>query len=140
LLPFSQILYLLKEMMIGYDVLIDKFGTFSPSENMVIVTRALQWKVWINEDFFKNAKEEDKNCEIGVREFIYCLILLAEKHCASTSQSKLFFNDVKESTYGNSCGFVKVLEKMKEFALANKIFQVNKVILPLDHSSKISRE
>jgi hypothetical protein len=31
MLPFSQILYLLKEMMIGYDVLIDKFGTFSPS-------------------------------------------------------------------------------------------------------------
>ena len=37
MLPFSQILYLLKEMMIGYDVLIDKFGTFSPSEGMVAV-------------------------------------------------------------------------------------------------------
>ena len=64
-------------MMIGYDILIDKFGTFSPSEHMVVVTQALQWKVWINEDFFKNSKEEDKSCEIGVKEFIYCLILLA---------------------------------------------------------------
>jgi hypothetical protein len=57
-LPFSQILYLLKEMMIGYDVLIDKFGTFSPSEEMVAVSRGGQWKVWINEDFVKNNKNE----------------------------------------------------------------------------------
>jgi hypothetical protein len=109
MLPFSQILYLLKEMMIGYDVLIDKFGTFNPSESMVAVSMNLQWKMWINQDFFKNTKEDEKPAEIGEREFIYCLIVLAEKHCAVTSQSKTFFNDIKEYTYSKNCGFVKIL-------------------------------
>lgn len=30
LLPFPQVLYLLKEMMIGYEVLVDIFGIFEP--------------------------------------------------------------------------------------------------------------
>lgn len=65
-LPFSQILYLLKEMMIGYDVLIDKFGIFSPSEGMVAVNGGCQWRVWVNEDFTKNGRSED-TIEIGER-------------------------------------------------------------------------
>ena len=59
LLPFSQILYLLKEMMIGYDALIDIFGLFSPDEEMVGVNGGNQWKVWINRDFYSNSKESD---------------------------------------------------------------------------------
>ena len=31
-LPFTQIIYLLKEMMIGYDVLLDIFGAFEPND------------------------------------------------------------------------------------------------------------
>jgi hypothetical protein len=50
LLPFSQIIYLLKEMMIGYDVLIDIFGFFDPSDRMVVVNGNDQWRVWIHED------------------------------------------------------------------------------------------
>lgn len=122
-------------MMIGYHVLIDKFGTFTPSENMVVVSHTYQWKVWINQDFFQNCKQDDKSAEIGVREFIYCLILMAEKHCICTSQSKLFFNDIKESTYGNCC-FVKILDKIKDFAQTNKILQINKVTFPFEHSAK----
>lgn len=48
LLPFSQIIYLLKEMMIGYDALLDIFGNFGPTEQMVSVGVNNQWKVWIN--------------------------------------------------------------------------------------------
>lgn len=56
MLPLSQIIYLLKEMMIGYDTLVDIFGMFGPTEQMVAVSNNSQWKVWINEDFFKNTK------------------------------------------------------------------------------------
>lgn len=56
MLPLSQIIYLLKEMMIGYDTLVDIFGMFGPTEQMVAVSNNSQWKVWINEDFFKNSK------------------------------------------------------------------------------------
>ena len=56
MLSFSQIIYLLKEMMIGYDALIDIFGTFEPMEKMVAISATHQWKVWVNSDFFTNTK------------------------------------------------------------------------------------
>lgn len=46
-LPFTQIIYLLKEMMIGYDVLLDIFGAFEPNDEMIAVSN-YQWRVWIN--------------------------------------------------------------------------------------------
>jgi hypothetical protein len=75
LLPLSQIIYLLKEMMIGYDALIDIFGIFGPTENMVAVSNN-QWKVWINEDFFHNQKSQT-NMATGERDFIYRILMLA---------------------------------------------------------------
>ena len=131
LLSFSQILYLLKEMMIGYDALIDIFGVFDIRPEMVAVSVNYQWKVWMHEDFFRNTKEEPKGA-IGEREFIYRILILSEKHCQSTSLSKIFFGEMKEYTYNNDCGFIHMLESIKEFIKVNKIFQVNKVTLPND--------
>ena len=51
-------MYLLKEMMIGYDALLDIFGIFTPTEQMVAVSSNYQWKVWINEDYYKNDKPD----------------------------------------------------------------------------------
>jgi hypothetical protein len=48
LLPLPQILYLLKEMMIGYEVLVDIFGIIEPSDAMIVVNEQDQWKVWIS--------------------------------------------------------------------------------------------
>jgi hypothetical protein len=76
LLSFSQIVYLLKEMMIGYDALIDIFGTFDPQERMIAISANYSWKVWISDNFYKNAKP-DTDGSIGVREFIYRLLLIA---------------------------------------------------------------
>jgi hypothetical protein len=47
-LPFAQIIYLLKEMMIGYDVLMDIFGAIEPNDEMIAVNSNMQWRVWIN--------------------------------------------------------------------------------------------
>jgi hypothetical protein len=47
-LPFAQIVYLLKEMMIGYDVLLDIFGSFEPTDEMIAVSSGSQWRVWLN--------------------------------------------------------------------------------------------
>lgn len=63
-LPFSQIIYLLKEMMIGYDVLLDIFGSFEPTDEMIAVSEASQWRVWMNEDYTINSKS-DKSSAIG---------------------------------------------------------------------------
>jgi hypothetical protein len=44
-------------MMIGYDVLVDIFGTFNPKDDMIVVNAYDQWRIWINEEstsFTKN--------------------------------------------------------------------------------------
>lgn len=87
-------MYLLKEMMIGYDALLDIFGIFTPTERMVAVSPTYQWKVWINEDYYENAKPET-NLPAGERDFIYKLLSIAEKHCQGTTMSKIFFNEAK---------------------------------------------
>lgn len=38
-------------MLIGFEVLIDIFGIFKPSEEMITVNLNLQWKIWPNSDF-----------------------------------------------------------------------------------------
>jgi hypothetical protein len=57
-LPIGQIIYLLKEMMIGYDVLFDIFGSFDPNDEMIALDRHSQWRLWINIDFTKNFKAQ----------------------------------------------------------------------------------
>ena len=59
-------LYLLKELLIGFDALVDIFGTFEPKEEMIMVNRAYKWKIWINQDFHRNEKDETAK-EIGTR-------------------------------------------------------------------------
>ena len=127
-LPLGQIIYLLKEMMIGYDALIDIFGLFEPSDEMVAISSTHQWRVWLNEDYLLNCRP-NKEANISERQFIYKLLFLAEKHCTSTSLSKAFFNELKEFTYNKECSFIRVLEKVKEFLALNKIFQPNRVTL-----------
>jgi hypothetical protein len=111
-LPFAQIIYLLKEMMIGYDVLLDIFGSFEPTDEMIAVSQSWQWRVWINEDYTSNGKSE-KSPTIGEKELIYKLIFIAEKHCTPTNLSKIFFSDIKEFTYSKECSFIKILERIK---------------------------
>jgi hypothetical protein len=55
-LPFPQIIYLLKEMMIGYDVLMDIFGAFEPNDEMIGVNNSNHWRLWISEDYTLNLK------------------------------------------------------------------------------------
>jgi hypothetical protein len=74
LLPFPQVLYLLKEMMTGYEVLVDIFGIFEPLDSMVAVNSSQQWKLWVNPNFTLNAFPSSSLSE---KEFIYRLILIA---------------------------------------------------------------
>jgi hypothetical protein len=57
LLPIPQIIYLLKELLIGFEVLIDIFGLFEPTQRMIVVNHRHQWKVWMSEDYILSSKE-----------------------------------------------------------------------------------
>jgi len=47
-LPLPQFLYLLKETLIGFELLFDIFGYFKVTDDMIIVNASSQWKVWIS--------------------------------------------------------------------------------------------
>lgn len=51
---FPQTMYLLKEMLVGFEVLIDIFGFFNPEEEMLTLTSNQRWKIWPNSDFKLN--------------------------------------------------------------------------------------
>jgi hypothetical protein len=125
LLAIPQIIYLLKEALIGFELLIDIFGVFEPTQRMILINHRHQWRVWINEDYIISAKETPK---ISEKEFICTIIKFVEAHAPTTTQSKHLFHTLIETTYNHDCSFIRVLEKVNEFAAVNKIFHVNKVV------------
>ena len=53
-LPLFKQLYLLKESLVGFERLSQKFGTFLVSPLMIAVDHAGKCRVWVNEDFASN--------------------------------------------------------------------------------------
>jgi len=47
-LPLFKTLYLLKEALIGFERLFDRFGSFMVTPKMVGINRQHQCKVWLN--------------------------------------------------------------------------------------------
>lgn len=50
----SQVLYLLKESLIGFERLYDRFGPFDVSNKMILVNKNQKCRVWINENITLN--------------------------------------------------------------------------------------
>jgi hypothetical protein len=53
-MPLFQVLYLLKESVIGFERLYDRFGTFDISNKMILINKNLKCRVWINENITLN--------------------------------------------------------------------------------------
>jgi hypothetical protein len=47
-LPLFKILYILKESIIGYERLFDKFGSFPITSHMIALDHQNRCKVWLN--------------------------------------------------------------------------------------------
>jgi len=50
-LPLFKIIYILKESIIGFERLFDKFGPFPVTSRMIAFDQQNKCKVWINEAF-----------------------------------------------------------------------------------------
>lgn len=125
-LAMPQLIYLLKEALIGFEVLIDIFGLFEPSQRMVVVNQRQQWKVWISEDYIASTK---RSCSWSEPDFIRAILQAVELHSNHSSQAKHLFATLNDTTNSADCSFLRVLEKVNEFVAVNKIFTVNKVLL-----------
>ena len=47
-IPFNQIIYLMKESIVGFERLFSKFGGFEVTPNMISINEKDQCKVWYN--------------------------------------------------------------------------------------------
>jgi hypothetical protein len=47
-MPLYQNLYLLKESLVGFESLYDRFGSFDVSNKMVLINKNSKCRVWIN--------------------------------------------------------------------------------------------
>ena len=136
MLACSQMVYLLKEMMIGYEVLFDIFGGFEPTDHMVMVDGRDQWRVWISADFAANTKEDSEHPDMTEGEFIHRLVDIAEPHAAPNSNTKKLLAEIRAYSKEEGCTFISTIDKIKNFALVNKIFTVNKVAMPLPRGER----
>ncbi len=68
------------------------------------------------------------------------LISMTENHSVASSQSKAFFSFLKEYASTNNCTFLKVLEKIHNFVTKNKIYQVSRVIIDQNVSSRVNTD
>jgi hypothetical protein len=53
-LQLFQLLYLLKESLIGFERLFDRFGGFDITDKMILINKNNKCKVWINEALMFN--------------------------------------------------------------------------------------
>jgi hypothetical protein len=47
-MPLFQVFYLMKEALVGFERLFDRFGTFDVSGKMVLINKNMRCRVWIN--------------------------------------------------------------------------------------------
>lgn len=53
-MPLFQAFYLMKEALIGFERLFDRFGTFDVSGKMVLLNKNMRCRVWMNENVTLN--------------------------------------------------------------------------------------
>ncbi len=82
-MPLYQILYIVKEALVGFDRLYDRFGSFDISNKMVLINKNGKCRVWINENITLNFPS--RRTKLSEKEFILKLAkLIEEKTIKST--------------------------------------------------------
>ena len=64
-MPFHQVLYLIKESLVGFERLFDRFGLFDITSKMILVNKNHKCRVWMNENItlnFPSKRDKLKEC------------------------------------------------------------------------------
>jgi len=57
-IPLFQILYLMKESLIGYERLFSLFGAFKVTKEMIFLNKSNKCKVWVSKNYAFNYPDE----------------------------------------------------------------------------------
>ena len=79
---------MLKECVVGFERLFNRFGGFDITENMIAVNEKGFCKVWVNENFSLNSMQKNNCKEVKM---VQKIIGIIESHsCDSKASKKLF--------------------------------------------------
>ena len=112
-MPLSQALYLIKECLIGFERLFNRFGAFDITETMIAINEKGLCKVWINENFALNAYSKRDYKE---NKMINNIINIIESHCIESKSSKRLFSLLTKCS-----NFLQALKMVDTFAAGEKI-------------------
>ena len=116
-LPLFKLLYLLKESIIGFERLYDKFGAFPITPRMIALNQQNKCKVWLNESFesndFANIPVEE---HVMVR-LIFKIFLESGNKLKNTAS---FFSEIQQcKTFCQSLSFVDNYVKDNKISIPN---------------------
>jgi hypothetical protein len=112
-MPLIKVLYLLKEVLVAYERLFDRFGPFLVTAQMVAVNQFGKCKVWVNENFAVNSPI---TCQMEEREFLHHVFRLFEGRSNRMRNTLIFFQEL------SLCGsFCEGLNFIEGYARENRI-------------------
>jgi hypothetical protein len=88
-IPLFKLLYLLKESVIGFERLYNKFGPFTISNKMIALNQQNKCKIWLNEDFASN---QFNSIQVSEKEFISMVCNLFVSVCNKLKKTQAFFS------------------------------------------------
>lgn len=112
-LPLFEILYLLKEVLYGFERLFHVQGAFMPTAKMIVLNAANKCKVWLNENLASNELIPFRQQE---HDFLTVLYQLFEARANKLKNTRLFFQEI-----ANQRTFFGALAFIDNYARMNKI-------------------
>ena len=88
-IPLFKVIYLLKEAVIGFERLYNKFGPFAISNKMVALNQQNKCKIWLNENFASN---QYNPLQVTEKEFIAMVCNLFVSVCNKLKKTQAFFS------------------------------------------------
>lgn len=125
-LPLFQLLYLLKEALVGFERLYDRFGGFDISDRMVLLSKSGRCRVWFNEDLSANHPASTiAKTQLDLK---LQILRMFQNKCIRSSLSLEFF-----AAAHNGSRLVETIQLVDAFAKANRIVLPSKLTLSPDH-------
>jgi hypothetical protein len=92
-MPLYQLLYLLKEALVGFERLFDRFGGFDVSNKMVLISKNSKCRVWINENITLNFPS--RRNKASEQDFLLNIFRVFEDKCIKSVLSSQFFGEIR---------------------------------------------
>jgi hypothetical protein len=128
-LHLHQILYLMKEALVGFERLFDRFGLFDITNRMILINKNSKCRVWMNENITLNFPS--KRGKLAENDVVAKLVKLFEEKCVRTPTAAEFFAKIAgRGSIVEAMHYLENFTKVNRIVLANRLNLANEVNSP----------